>query len=60
MKITIEFNTDNAAFVDNGLPSELYEILKDAERWICEHAAGDAGRLKDTNGNTVGTVELCL
>ena len=53
MKITIEIETDNAAFEN---PSEVKRILK---AWLNRgHHKLDDGKLMDINGNSVGTVEI--
>lgn len=66
MKVKIEFCCDNAAFED-GFASELRKILTQArdkilvqrkrKRVICTAPEAD-DVLMDTNGNTVGTVEV--
>lgn len=58
-KLTITINTENAAFDDNEY--ELSEILKNLSRRMqikffnddCDYIY-----IKDTNGNTVGNVEI--
>jgi len=52
MKISIEFDTDNAAFDDN--PHELEDVLEQAARKISQ----GGGTLLDSNGNKIGTVVL--
>ena len=60
MKITIEFDTDNAAFEDNF----LMEITKTLQQ--CKSALLDSERgtitirhiLKDSNGNRIGVVNI--
>jgi hypothetical protein len=54
MKILIECNLDNAAFQDNQL--ELSEII--ARQIPHNLKPGDDGKLKDSNGNTVGQWEV--
>jgi hypothetical protein len=54
MKILIECNLDNAAFQDNQL--ELSEII--ARQIPHNLEPGDDGKLKDSNGNTVGQWEV--
>lgn len=54
MKITIECSLDNAAFQDNQL--ELSEII--ARQIPHNVKPGDDGKLKDSNGNTVGSWEV--
>lgn len=51
MKITIQYDSTNTAFIDNQAEAQL----------ICEHAISNIflvgktdGLLKDSNGNTVG------
>lgn len=66
MKIKIEFSTDNAAFEDS--PSEIHFVLAQiarkvqsqvarAEGCLCTAAEAD-DKLLDSNGNTVGSVEI--
>jgi hypothetical protein len=59
MKITIEFNTDNAAFEDS-LSLEIRKVLVQAMDLTVGIATSnscfDTYKLRDTNGNTVGTV----
>lgn len=54
MQITIRVNLDNAAFQDN--QGELSEIV--ASQIPHNLKPGDEGRLKDSNGNTVGSYEV--
>ena len=55
MKIIIEVNMDNDSFKEN--QAELSEIVS---RQIPHHdlKPGDEGKLKDSNGNTVGHWEV--
>jgi hypothetical protein len=53
--ITIQFNTDNAAFEEN--PSEVYVVLELLAHKINKSKPGDEGTIKDSNGNTIGTWE---
>lgn len=53
MNITINVNLDNAAFKDN--PNELAQITSQIPHDI---KPGDDGKLKDSNGNTVGNWEV--
>ena len=53
MKITISFEADNAAFVDN-FDGEVKKILKQAEDFIIQDSNNE--NLFDTNGNKVGFV----
>jgi hypothetical protein len=52
MTITIKLNTDNAAFSDSK-DAEVQRILR---VWLAEGAT--SGKLRDYNGNTVGTVTI--
>jgi len=60
MKVRIEFNMDNAAFEDNGF-QEIRRITHKAavkaDEMLHNHEYV-SGALKDTNGNTVGSVQL--
>lgn len=53
MNITIECKLDNAAFEDN--PDELRQILNQIPHNL---KPGDDGKLRDSNGNTVGSWEV--
>ena len=53
MRITISFEADNAAFVDD-FDGEVKKILKQAEDFIIQDT--DNENLFDTNGNKVGFV----
>ena len=60
MKIRIEFDTDNAAFQEyphgeGNFDEEVRYVINQAYEFIIGSMSGD-GKLKDTNGNTVGTV----
>jgi hypothetical protein len=59
MKITIEFDTDNAAFEDNFL-MEVTKTLQQAKGVIIdsENNTGIRRPLKDTNGNRVGVIDI--
>lgn len=54
MQITIKVNLDNASFEENQM--ELSEIL--ARQIPHNLRPGDTGRLKDSNGNTVGSYRV--
>ena len=54
MQITINVSLDNSAFEHN--PNELQEIL--ARQVPHNLKPGDEGRLKDSNGNTVGSYRV--
>jgi hypothetical protein len=52
MSFKIEFDTENAAFVEHDARCEIIRIL---ERVIYDMRDGDSsGHIKDWNGNTVG------
>lgn len=59
MKITIEFDTENAAFEDNPT-QEVNGLLKQASAIVADILTDNRCRytvkLRDSNGNTVGTV----
>jgi hypothetical protein len=57
MKVTIQFDTDNAAFEDNPY-LEVDYTLKQAKSKMSQMEAGETRRLMDGNGNTVGTITL--
>ncbi len=60
MKIKIEFDCDNAAF-DGNLLSEVRDVMERAMSHIVnnEYYSGeDDSILRDTNGNTIGKVEV--
>jgi hypothetical protein len=52
MKITIKINTDNDAFGDG--PRETARIL----RKLADGCPLEPGKIRDINGNTVGSVEV--
>lgn len=54
MRILIEVNLDNDAFNEN--PAELSQILNRRDWTGLE--PGDEGKLRDSNGNTVGQFEV--
>jgi len=56
MKITIEINTDNAAFEDSSKTEETGRIVATIASKI--QCGLDSGNCKDINGNTVGQWEL--
>ena len=62
MKITIEFATDNAAFVDE-FRDEVRRVLKRAVTFVLLRAieGGETQhKLYDSNGNAVGNVTVVL
>lgn len=54
MRITIDINTDNAAFKDD--PSELKRIIGNIA--IQVNAGAREDNLRDSNGNTVGKFKV--
>ncbi len=56
MKFTLTIESDNAAMVDN-THGEVARILEETARKIREGEYW-SGRVRDTNGNTVGSFEL--
>jgi len=54
MKLTVTIACDNAAFHDD-FEGEIAAVLDRAARSIAE---GGTGRIRDTNGNTVGSWQL--
>lgn len=52
-RITITFSTENAAFEDNG-EQEIQRVMRRATDAIFH----GGGKLMDTNGNTIGKVEV--
>lgn len=59
-RVTITIETDNAAFEDNGVEYEVSEILRKlAVKIKCGFVEGAfPGKLRDTNGNTCGQVNI--
>lgn len=53
MRILIEFNADNAAFVDN-FEDEIQKIMKQATEYLVDKR--NVETLHDSNGNKIGTV----
>ena len=63
MNITIKINTDNAAFNENiGAMEETARILRDLankiQSGIVDLESGASYKLRDANGNVVGTYEV--
>ena len=55
MKLKIEISTENAAFEDNSVYSELSLAVSEAIRTACENEhEGIAGIILDSNGNSCG------
>lgn len=54
--VNIEFSTDNAAFDDEGMATEIGRILRDLAGRI-ESEGIDHLTLKDINGNSIGVFE---
>lgn len=50
-KVIIEFDTDNAAFEDNGA-SEVQHVLDQIQRHLLNETARTP--LRDSNGNSIG------
>ena len=62
MKITIEFDTENAAFEDDRF-GEVSRILKKAEHEVMECLEDGCGirvPIKDINGNRAGILEVLM
>lgn len=57
-KISIEFETGNAAFEDNGPTEEIALILEHLAKKFREDGDLDGHPVQDTNGNTVGRVTI--
>lgn len=58
MKITIEIETGNAAFEDNGIMDEIEKIFSDIlQNWHVINRPYSCS-LQDSNGNTIGKVEV--
>ena len=53
MKLTIKIEMDNAAFDD---PQEIYRVLDQVG--AVQNGNIDSFKLRDSNGNTVGTVRV--
>lgn len=56
MTVHIEFDTDNAAFEDNGILTESSRILAELARKIENGAT--FGTIRDVNGNRVGEFSI--
>jgi len=62
MKITIEFDTENAAFEDDRF-GEVSRILKNANKRVMdclEDGCGIRVPIKDINGNRAGILEVVM
>lgn len=60
-QISIKFDTDSSSFNEHSCDyeSEVAKVMKQATDFISTMPAkGSLKKLKDTNGNTVGTVEI--
>jgi hypothetical protein len=62
MKITIEFDTDNAAWEDNWI-SETDRIMANVvnnvhDAFMCQGAKMDTFSVTDSNGNKIGSVKI--
>lgn len=69
MTITIEFDTENAAFTGEHGEHEVRRILKDAALWVSENVSAygvpaygtgftGTAKVRDHNGNTIGTLRV--
>ena len=63
MQVTVVINTDNAAFSDGNLQSEVARILRNAAQLsedgrIDLNDDGDSFPLSDINGNKVGRISV--
>lgn len=58
MKITIEFNTDNAVFKDVGIDTEIGYTLDRAKQILRNSSGNGQFKLHDTNGNTIGFIKV--
>jgi hypothetical protein len=59
MKVNIQFDCDNDAFQGQMFRSEVLKVLHQALKKTVEmHPTGGSSKLRDSNGNTVGTVEV--
>lgn len=57
MDIVIRINTENAAFED-GPMDELLKVLTQAALKLDQLPVGASVKLKDSNGNSCGSVEI--
>ena len=60
MKVTIEFNTENDAFVED-FSGEVRRLLSQARKIVTKHESHESPlfkKLLDVNGNSVGKVEI--
>lgn len=62
MKIAISFDTENAAFADD-MEGEVGRIMEQVYAKVMTHATSPSGqthqyKLRDSNGNSVGTMEV--
>jgi hypothetical protein len=55
-KVVITINTDNAAF-DDDFSQEMEYVLSQAPKVITQ---SDGGKLRDSNGNTVGEIKVTM
>lgn len=55
MRFTLKIESDNAAMVD-APQAEVSRILEEVSRLVYEGAS--AGKVRDSNGNTVGSFKL--
>lgn len=59
-KFSVQFNTDNAAFEDGAMSSEIARILREIADTVEENGLIEdmPGRVKDANGARVGFYAL--
>jgi len=60
MMVTLTFKTDNAAFQDDNGPAEAARILRRVAEEIEKNGERGTWKLRDGNGNTVGSVSVRL
>ena len=52
MQVTIEFNTDNDAFVNDNARQEIQRVLQAIQTDVSN--GGNGSSIRDLNGNTIG------
>lgn len=61
-KVTIDFHTENAAFDENMLGEIGHVLMQARDKATARIESGNdrdyVGTMRDTNGNTVGTVHV--
>lgn len=58
--LTITLNTENAAFDTTGGDEVALILVRLAEHLTGRDIAEDSGKLRDTNGNTVGSWKMTV